>query len=268
MGSIRPFGVALASTVAIVAAGLGTTVLASHSWGNYHWARTTSSFPLTIVNSTTGDWDPFVTAATQDWSKSTRLDMVQSAGLEDSTVRRKCSAPTGQVRICNLEYGQNGWLGIAGISIDAQGHIIKGYTKLNDTYFQMAYYDSNLWKQSVACQELGHNIGLDHQDEDFDNKSLNTCMDYQDPPTATPNAHDFDQLASIYGHTDSYDSYGSGTAGGGCKGRNCAAAPQAEDNDDRRAWGLSLGRKGQKETFLRIDPDGIRHLTFVTWAQQ
>ena len=99
----------------------------------------------------------------------------------------------------------NGWLGIAGISLDTQGHIVTGYTKLNDSYFSTSTYNRHEWKQSVACQELGHNIGLDHQDEDFDNDSLFSCMDYQDPPYERPNTHDYAQLEIIYGHLDLYN---------------------------------------------------------------
>jgi len=245
---------------------------AAHSWGGYHWARTTSSFDLKIVNSTTADWDPYVTNAAGEWSKSSVLNMVQdTGGSTDSKVRRRCKAPSGQVRICNLAYGQNGWLGIAGISLDAAGHITTGYTKLNDSYFVMEFYNNTLWKQSVTCQELGHNVGLDHQDEDFNNTSLNTCMDYQNPPTDTPNGHDYDQLAIIYGHTDAYDSYDSGSdsgGGGGCNappGKGCNKGEVPGANGDV-GWGISLGRRGQHETFIRIDPDGTRHITHVTWA--
>ncbi len=93
--------------------------------------------------------------------------MIEELGSTSNRVRRKCNPPGGQLRICNLAYGNNGWLGIAGITVDSGGHITKGYTKLNDTYFNTAYYDQPAWKQSVTCQELGHDVGLGHQDEDF-----------------------------------------------------------------------------------------------------
>jgi hypothetical protein len=259
---------------AIVAVTYGAVVSADHAWGNYHWARTGSSFNLTIVNSTTDDWDGYVGTAVGDWSKSSVLNMAEDpSGSIDSKVRRSCSAPDGQVRICNLAYGYNGWLGIAGISIDSAGHIVRGYTKLNDSYFSSAYYNTPQWKQSVTCQELGHNVGLSHQDENFTNASLFSCMDYQDPPFENPNDHDFDQLESIYGHTDSYNSYdgssGGGDEGGGCNapaGKGCNKAGFGQDDNDR-GWGASLGRRGNREQFLRIDPDGTRHITFVTWAE-
>ena len=249
--------------------------LAAHSWSNYHWARTTTSFDLTIINSTTSDWDPYVTNAVGDWSSSSKLNMAEDInGSTSKKDRRQCNGPAGGVRICNLAYGQTGWLGIAGISLDANGHISTGYTKLNDTYFTQSYYNQPDWKQSVTCQELGHNVGLGHQDEIFDNTSLESCMDYQDPPFERPNGHDYDQLDTIYGHTDSYDSYAGGGGGGGSGGGGCNAPPGKGCNKGATpghkgdiGWGVSLGRRGQGETFLQIDPDGTRHITHVTWAR-
>lgn len=250
----------------------GGVAIADHAWGGYHWARTTSPFDLTIVNSTTSDWDGYVQQAVVDWSGSEKLDMVQTNGSTSDRDRRQCRTPAGAVRICNMAYGFTGWLGVAGISIDAQGHITTGYTKLNDTYFVTSYYNTPAWRQSVTCQELGHNIGLDHQDEDFDNVSLLSCMDYQDPPFQFPNAHDYEQLLKIYTHTDAYNSYAGGDDGGG--GSGCSAPPGKGCNKadvghghSRADWGHSLGRRGAKEKFLRIDRDGTRHLTFVTWVE-
>jgi hypothetical protein len=269
-------GVAVAVAL-FVAVTSGAVVLADNAWGSYHWARTTSSFNLTVINSTTSDWDGYVSQAVLDWSASSRLNMVEDkTGSTANKVRRQCKGPEGMVRICNLAYGNTGWLGIAGISIDANSHIVKGYTKLNDTYFNTTFYDQPNWKQSVTCQELGHNVGLGHQDEDFDNESLFSCMDYQNPPWEYPDDHDLETLDSIYGHTDLYDSYASGSSGGGeeggggvCNappGKGCNKAGVGQSNADI-GWGMSLGRRGQAETFIRIDPDGTRHITHVTWAE-
>jgi hypothetical protein len=259
-----------AATSAALGLSFGVVLLADHSWNDYHWARMTSSFNLTVINSTTPDWDPYVRQAIGDW-QSTVLTMVEDPNGSTSDLdRRQCRGPAGAVRICNLAYGFNGWLGVAGISIDRNGHIVSGYTKLNDSYFNTPTYDGADWKQSVACQELGHNIGLDHQDEAFNNQSLLSCMDYQDPPHEYPNAHDYEELEDIYAHRDSYNSYSGASGGGGgtCNappGKGCNKADVPQDPPGN-AWGLSLGRKGQKEKFLRIDPDGTRHITFVTWV--
>ncbi len=240
---------------------------AAHSWADYHWARTTTSFDLTVINSTTSEWSGYVPQSISDWSNSGKLNMIEVSGSTAKRVRRQCKGGSGTVRICNDTYGDTGWLGIAGISLDTNGHITTGYTKMNDTYYANPFYDNQEWRQSVVCQELGHNIGLGHQDEDFNNQSLFSCMDYQNPPYMYPNTHDYEQLDTIYGHTDSYDSYAGGGGGGGSacnsppgKGCNKAGANGAV------GWGISLGRKGNAETFIRIDPDGTRHLVHVTWA--
>ena len=263
--------------IAALAAALPSSAsFADHSWGPpYHWARTTSSFDLQVINSTTSDWDDYVGLAISDWSMSSVLNMIEDTnGSTSNKDRRRCKGGSGTVRICNLAYGNNGWLGIAGISIDSNDHITTGYTKLNDSYFSTSYYNTPAWRQSVACQELGHDVGLGHQDEDFNNTSLFSCMDYQVPPHEYPNPHDYDQLEDIYAHLDSSNSYaGSGGGGGGGGDGGCNAPPGKGCNKGETpghnvdiGWGVSLGRRGQAETFIRIDPDGTRHITHVTWA--
>jgi hypothetical protein len=264
------------AAVAFAAAFIGGSAYANHSWSDYHWARTANPFNLIVVNSTTSEWDPYVGQAVADWSASDVLNMLEDASGDTSTqTRRHCNAPNGMVRICNLAYGLNGWLGVAGISVDANDHITRGYTKLNDSYFSTAYYNDPAWKQAVTCQELGHDVGLSHQDENFNNDPLYSCMDYQDPPFEQPNAHDYEELDVIYAQLDSYDTYASsdGTTstgtGGSCSapaGKGCNKAGVGNSNADI-GWGISLGRHGQQESFLRIDADGTRHYTFVTWAR-
>lgn len=262
--------IALRALLVLATAGLTSNAMADHNWGPYHWARTSNPFDLTVINSTTSDWDGYVSQAILDWSESSVLNMVEDpTGSTSKKDRRKCKGGSGTLRICNLAYGNNGWLGLAGISIDSKGHITTGYTKLNDTYFSWNYYNNYPWKQSVTCQELGHNAGLGHQDEDFNNVPLLSCMDYQDPPWVSPNLHDYEQLAIIYGHhldlSDSNDSGDDGGGDGGCKAPPGKGCNKAGANGDV-GWGASLGRRGNVETFIRIDPDGTMHLTYVTWA--
>jgi hypothetical protein len=112
----------------------------------------------------------------------------------------------------NSRYGNTGWLGIASISLSG-GHIVQGTTKLNDTYFDTPTYNTPAWRALVTCQEVGHDYGLDHQDEDFNNANLNTCMDYTNNPASNqhPNAHDYQQLLDIYNHVESaFSAVGSG----------------------------------------------------------
>src|SRR3990170_6045615 len=182
---------------------------ASHSWGNYHWARTSNPFTLKLGDNVTSAWDSYLATTSSDWSASTVLDTTIVAG---STNPRNCKATTGMVQVCNRTYGNNGWLGVAGISITGGTHITKAYVKLNDTYFNTPAYNTSAWRNLVMCQEVGHTLGLDHQDENFNNANLGTCMDYTNNPSSNqhPNAHDYDQLQAIYAHLDSSTTLQSG----------------------------------------------------------
>ena len=61
-------------------------------------------------------------------------------------------------------------------------HIIAGSTKLNDHYFNLPQYSGESWAQLVACQEIGHDYGLGHQDENFNTDLTTSCMDYTSAP--------------------------------------------------------------------------------------
>jgi len=196
---------ALAATIAAVS----VTAYASHSWNNYHWARTTSSFTLQVIDSVSSSWDDELNLSLSQWSQSTKLDL-QVTGFDDSTrARKQCRAVSGKIKVCNAAYGNNGWLGLASINIDNQGHITRGTAKMNDSY--SSYFASQDERRHVMCQEVGHLFGLGHTSED--GSTQNTCMDYSQSPTSTtPNSHDYAQLVTIYGHTDSYNSYAIGAA--------------------------------------------------------
>jgi hypothetical protein len=94
--------------------------------------------------------------------------------------------------VCNDTYGNNGWLGIAQVWISARHTYYAGCVKLNDTYFNTPTYNITAWGSLVSCQEVGHTLGLDQQDENFNNANLGTCMDYTNNPSTNqhPNKHD------------------------------------------------------------------------------
>lgn len=193
----------LAVLVASATLGLSTTAEATHTWNNYHWARNTSSFTLQVVDSNTVDWDDELSLALSQWSQSTKLNMQITASDSSSRTRKQCRAVLGKVRSCNAAYGSNGWLGLASINLDSNGHISQGTVKMNDSY--SSSFASQDERRHVMCQELGHTLGLGHTSED--GTTQNTCMDYSQSPTSTaPNQHDYDQLVLQYGHLDGYNS--------------------------------------------------------------
>jgi hypothetical protein len=90
-------------------------------------------------------------------------------------------------------YGDTGWLGLATIDCLDGSTIKSGWVQLNRSYLDSGYDDTA--KSFVACQELGHLMGLDHQ-----NDASDTCMSNSYPAFLTvthPNQHDLDEIAAI-----------------------------------------------------------------------
>ena len=165
------------------------SVSASHSWGNYHWARTSNPFTIKVMDSMSSSWDDNLDAAISDWNASSVLNVVEQAGNSSSATRRLCRPVSGKVRSCNYTYGNNGWLGLAQIWITGGVHIVQGTAKMNDSYLaSSSYTETN--RQHVICQEIGHDWGLGHQNES--GADLGTCMDYADAlDNPHPNQHDY-----------------------------------------------------------------------------
>lgn len=246
-----------ALALSVAAAALSTPASATHSWGSYHWARTSNPFNLKLGDDVDGSWDSYLAVASTDWTASAVLDTTIVAG---STRPRTCKATAGRVEVCNASYGQNGWLGLASISASGS-HITQGTVKVNDTYFAMAQYNNPAERQMVMCQEIGHTFGLDHQDSTFDNPNLGTCMDYTNNPSTNqhPNQHDWDQLVTIYGgHNDSSSTVGM-VAGG----------KPADIGDTPATWGRPVRflRDGRPDMYMRLDGPGQVTLTHVFWAR-
>jgi hypothetical protein len=264
--------VALLSCAAIAV----SPALANHSWGNYHWARTSNPFTLRVVDGVTGQWDSYLDGAISDWTASSVLNLTKEAGAGVNA--KKCTAIAGKVLACNAAYGQRGWLGIA--SIWANGdHITQATTKLNDTYFSLAQYNTPAWRRLVTCQEIAHDFGLDHQDENFNNANLGSCMDYTNDPDGPPsnehpNQHDYDQLQTIYGHLDGTTTIASAVAatdfGVRTPGSRAPAAPIADNEagDSPAEWGraVHVDGRGRPDVFVKDLGAGHKKITHVFWA--
>jgi len=227
---------------------------ASHSWGNYHWARTSNPFTLKVGDNVSSQWDSYLNTTISDWSASSVLNLTKVAG---GTRPKNCRPTSGQVEVCNSKYGNTGWLGVAQIWASGS-HITQGTVKNNDTYFNTSTYNTPAWRNLVMCQEVGHTLGLDHQDENFNNPNLGTCMDYTSNPGTNqhPNQHDYDQLESIYAHLDS--------------STTVASMPPGFANADTHAvanWGEKVSDNGKSALYVRDFGEGFKIFTFVIWAQ-
>ncbi len=258
-------------------------VFASHGWSSYHWPRSCSTCEASIriysslvttntnwydhlSKSTFGDAANPNTANRRGWNDSAVLALSISAGATDSTTRYNCPAVSAAVRVCNYTYGANGWLGLAQISLQSgTSHIAWGTAKMNDTYFNGGY--PNTEKRHVMCQEVGHDYGLGHTSEN--GSSQNTCMDYyqntssSDWTSTGPNQHDFDQLLTQH-------HYGAALPGSSYTFLRDSANAADTDLDLREPWQwgtpFEWDDEGRPSGFMfeRNEEESIA--TFVRWA--
>lgn len=265
------------SLVLLVVVALAVPVFGGHAWGTYHWSKPGAQVTAPVVMNISGAWPNYASRVMSDWNASGVIESPWSYGAITSV--KRCASATGKIEVCNAKYGANGWLGIAGISISG-GHIVKGYTKLNDTYFNTANYNTPAWRRMVFCQEVGHDYGLGHTDEAFNNYNDGTCMDYTNAPgggvvngfnygpsNEYPNAHDYDMLASIYSHSNAglpFDAMVSD-----------ATRPRAIEEILNRAeqWGTPLKFDSEGRPTLFFQRTGTNHeghdegfFTHVLWA--
>jgi len=271
----------------LFAATLGLAVAAapaqaSHSWADWHWARSANPFTVKVLDSTTDgrtpvggqNWPAALTKAAADWSQSTVLDMtVQPQTAADLAVREACPFSPGAVRVCNVVNPDVTWLGLATVVPDPQGgsgHLLAASAQMNDTWFTTPLYNATN-AQQVMCQEVGHTLGLDHQDDT--GKDLNTCMDYADAlDNPSPNSHDYQQLQTIYTQLDS--------SGGGSTGASGASKPgKGGGKKSSRVEGWSptalqfpkgyhgTGNHGQPHSDAYVtEENGFTVVRYVLWA--
>ena len=140
---------------------------------------------------------------------------------------------------------------------------------MNDTYFNAAKYNNSDEREYVMCQEVAHTFGLDQQSTD--GSSQNSCMYYVSNTGANatstlstkPNAHDFDELRTIYSHVVSTTTVAALTA-------QAAATDVDIDDDDPNRWGqlVSQSQNGRSFKYERFNRDGWITATHVYWTAE
>ena len=272
-----------AAAVAALAAGPAS---ADHSWASYHWGLTGTNQRFDVLTALSRPhWNSLVADAVADWDGSDP----DASGYTDyfnpvivgpsNASARKCDPISGKVHVCSDSYGFRGWLGIATIWTSG-GHIVQATTKLNDSYHDSGTYSSTSWRAAVACQEIGHDFGLGHQDEDFSTDATSSCMEYTSIPAGneTPDGHDYQQLQTIYAAH-----FNEGTGGGGGGGRpgngkgpnkmdpfafrEVGQAPPSANPLVSDDWGSAVGfdAHGRPNVFVNEVRQGFRKITHVTW---
>ena len=252
--------------ISLAFAAFPAPIYATHSWGPYHWARTSNPFTLQLGDNVSTAWDQYLGGASTDWTFSSVLDTNVVTGGTTSDPK-KCRPTSGRAEVCSANYG-GAWLGLAQIWISGS-HIYQATAKMNDFYFNKAKYNTPPWRRLVMCQEIGHTFGLDHQDTNFSNANLGTCMDYTNDPDGPPsnehpNAHDYEQLQLIYAHTND----GTTTVA-----QVTAKMPPAMSEIDFAGpgqWGrlIRSTNRGRTELYELDFGGGYKIFTFVIWAEE
>ncbi len=174
---------AIVALCALFTVVFATGLRATHRWALWQYADA----QILWYNGGTGEYyDIYQQEAMTDgdaWNPFTviNLSQVGSSGTND------------QINSFNGNYGYTNWLGIAELQLWDGWTIIYGRTRLNQYHLDNGSYSATN-KKHVACQEIGHMFGLDHNRDQFD-----TCMNDTILTAPQPNAHDADMLVSIYG---------------------------------------------------------------------
>lgn len=254
---------AVAVALGLIGTAFSSASQATHAWSTYHWSRTTAQFTLPVGdNLTKSAWHKQLNKTAADWTADNGPLLVNV--VAGQTNSQACAMVTGTTQVCNYTYGSNGWLGLASINVSGS-HITRGTAKMNDTYFNQAFYNNKNEKRHVMCQEVAHTFGLDHQDTS--GKSLNTCMDYFSNTGANagstlstkPNAHDFEELRIIYAHLDASEFAADLLA---------SDSSAVDITNDSASWGqlVHQSSNGRSSLYERLNLDGSKTLTHVYWT--
>ncbi len=263
-------------------------------WGDYHWAGS-APLSLDVYDNLSTAYESSLELAVGappsgigSWEYTGVLNMQLHTGGTNTD----CNPVSGHIEVCNGAYGATGWLGLTQIWTINGSEIIESTSKINDSYFASAPYNAtdNLWRDKTLCHELGHSVGLDHQDNDY-STNLMSCMDITaDLVDADryPNTADYQTLQDMYGSSSgggstttttsgggkSRNKTSGGGGGGGGKGKNkMTALPPAFDGltfDEPKQWGqvIRTMSNGLEETFDLDFGNGVHVLTNVEWVSQ
>jgi len=251
-----------------------TIAAADHAWGDRHWARKQNPLLLDLGENLPDVWNPHLIKASADWNNPLGgFQKVVVTTIVDGNGSSRCLPTKGRVEICDGAGHKT--LGVARVWVNKTNHHIEqAVVTLSDFHLLTlgSKYNSDGWRNYVVCQEIGHTFGLDHQDEDISNPNLGSCMDYTEDPDGQdfgqlrneqPNLHDFEQLAIIYAHPDTFNSSSSTQASSGS-----ASARSHGKLEDSSEWGKGIRQdaRGRTSVFELDLGKGEKVVTYVLWA--
>mmetsp|Transcript_46309 Transcript_46309/g.112253 ORF Transcript_46309/g.112253 Transcript_46309/m.112253 type:complete len:481 (-) Transcript_46309:240-1682(-) len=151
---------------------------------------------MEILNALDDSWQAVFTLAVTDWEFGSpdALSLTSTKVAYDS----ECTPVDGKIKVCNGDYGEQPWRGLATCILDQNRNYANCNAKMNDYYLRNGELDL---KQYTMCHEIGHGFGLPHTDEDFNNADLGNCLDYTENfgVNKSPDASNYAKLVEFYG---------------------------------------------------------------------
>jgi hypothetical protein len=123
-------------------------LFAGNQWSCLHWGKNTLT--RSVGPQANAYWSGIIASEFDQWDAGTCIDFT--------------SVPTGgEINGDANFYGINGWLGLAQVWYDPSTcEILHGEALMNRSYLDGASYDQTD-DEHVACQEEGHDLGLNHR---------------------------------------------------------------------------------------------------------
>ena len=155
---------------------------------------------VTIINSLSPSLQPLLASTVRTWEYGSPLHPAIAVDLKTEATYG-CPRSMDAIRVCDNDYGKTGWAGFEVAVSNNDGFIQMSLVRINTHYLK----STNLvYNRYVMCHELGHAFGLDHQDENFNNENVGSCMDYtrKHQDSLAPNVFDWQALLNTYGKLD------------------------------------------------------------------